>query len=815
MKKIKPALVQSPRMKLSPLAAAILVASNPAASFAAEEINIVIEEVIVTATKRETNLQDVPHSITALTNFDIERMGITDIDDLIRALPSVYMQATMAGRNQLTMRGISTGSNEYRTDSQVAVYVDEQPMTTNSQQVGVRAIDMQRIESLPGPQGTIFGSSSQTGTLRYITNKPDFAGLSGAIDVGAGTTKGGSESHELSGHINIPLIDDVLSLRAVAYSSHEGGYVDNILGSSLSGNFDNAAIVDKDINENDVDGGRLALLWNMSDNWSTLFSVIGENNDAKGTWESDPYLGDYKITRFFDEYRTDDWFSAAISVQGDLGFANLSLTGTHFERAIAYEFDNNVYSQRKDAAYGGRYFQLYNAGDPAYANYGNFPLYDSEYSSSTLLNDQFQDRETLELRLTSQGDSRLQWMVGGYYESVHDGWYYTTEQPNLVNTRAWAAAQAYAYLYLNNYGYENVQYPLAETETSYAGHMDRTVDQIAVFGELGYDLTDKLSVTLGARWSEFERDEFDIYHWPAGLPVPGGFDSDGGYGDFGKSSDTIYKIGAKYQFDEDKMGYFLFSQGFRLGGRNSARAANTGLIPRDFDPDFLDNYEVGFKTQWLDNRLQINVSAFYMDWKDYHVSTGGIGKWWVRGTINAPGADTSGFEANFLWRANARLSISGSLFSASPEFSDDLLEPGGSGDLRIIDGMPMPGSPENKSWLSVNYEVPNVFGGDLWFYYDIAYQSETWSRISDIRDDYKGGLADSWTFSSFSAGLYLNNGVDITFKVRNLFDEQGWNYAYTGYDDYGTEFFGGDPRFKSARALDVPRTMSLSFRKAF
>ena len=158
MKKIKPALVQSPRMKLSPLAAAILVASNPAASFAAEENPIAIEEVIVTATKRETNLQDVPHSITALTNFDIERMGITDIDDLIRALPSVYMQATMAGRNQLTMRGISTGSNEYRTDSQVAVYVDEQPMTTNSQQVGVRAIDMLRIESLPGPQGTIFGS---------------------------------------------------------------------------------------------------------------------------------------------------------------------------------------------------------------------------------------------------------------------------------------------------------------------------------------------------------------------------------------------------------------------------------------------------------------------------------------------------------------------------------------------------------------------------------------------------------------------------------------------------------------------------------
>ena len=229
---------------LTPLAAAIVVALSPAGPALAQDVDAArIDEIIVTATKRELSLQDVPHSIDVLSTAEIDRMSAKGLADVIKALPSVSLTATMPGQNSLVIRGVSQELYEYRTDAQVAIYLDEQPMTTSSQQVGIRAIDMQRIESLAGPQGTLFGSSSQTGTLRYITNKPNHDGFGGRVEARYGSTSGGEGSHDISGHINIPVADDKFALRAVGYSSHDGGYVDNVLGSSLAGNFDNADVV--------------------------------------------------------------------------------------------------------------------------------------------------------------------------------------------------------------------------------------------------------------------------------------------------------------------------------------------------------------------------------------------------------------------------------------------------------------------------------------------------------------------------------------------------------------------------------------------
>ncbi len=234
--------------KLSPLTAAVVAAIYPAAGQAADEPKV-LEEVIVTATKRATDLQDVGQSITAFSTFDIERMGIKSMKDYIAALPSVVLKSERPGRNDLVMRGVSEDANTWYVDSQVSLYLDETPMTTSSQQVSVRAIDLQRIEALPGPQGTLFGASSQTGTLRMITNKPDHDGFSGAIDASYGAIKGGDVSHDISGHLNIPLIENVLSMRIVGYTSHDGGYVDNVYGESWSGSINNSDIVAKDQTE--------------------------------------------------------------------------------------------------------------------------------------------------------------------------------------------------------------------------------------------------------------------------------------------------------------------------------------------------------------------------------------------------------------------------------------------------------------------------------------------------------------------------------------------------------------------------------------
>ena len=194
--------------------------------------NVALEEIIVTATKRELNIQDVGQSIMALTNEDIEKMGIKSMADYIKALPSVVLTAEVPGRNDLVMRGISQDAYTWYVDSTVALYLDEQAMTTSSQQVSVRVIDMARVESLPGPQGTLFGSTSQTGTIRMITNKPDQSGYYGSVETSYGTINGGDSSIDVNGYVNIPL-SDALSMRFVGYTSSDGGYVDNVYGTSL------------------------------------------------------------------------------------------------------------------------------------------------------------------------------------------------------------------------------------------------------------------------------------------------------------------------------------------------------------------------------------------------------------------------------------------------------------------------------------------------------------------------------------------------------------------------------------------------------
>jgi outer membrane receptor protein involved in Fe transport len=776
---------------MTPLAAAVVAALSPTEPVIAQEDDDAIEVIIVTATKRELDLQDVGQSITAFSTADIEKMGIKSMEDYVKALPSVVLKSERPGRNDLVMRGVSEDANTWYVDSQVSLYLDEQPMTTSSQQVSVRAIDMERIEALPGPQGTLFGASSQTGTMRMITNKPNFAGFSGQVEASYGSTKDGEGSYDLNGFLNIPLIDDVLSMRVVAYTSHDGGYVDNVYGESYSGNYDNADIVEEDFNEYDVDGGRVAVLWNMGGEWSTLFSLIGENTELNGSWETDPALGEHKIVRFTDEYRTDDWWSAGITLSGDLGFAALSATATKFDRQIVYTWDNQSYSQWHDSYYG----------------YG---LYDTDYHRSHIFNDQPQERETVEIRLVSQGEGKLQWMAGVYWEDVWDYWYYGAVTDDLVSTDLWSYAQYWA-CYYNYYGYDNVACPLADTDVFYSDTLDRSVEQYAAFAELSYDLTDNLTVIAGARWAEFERDTFTRTAWPEGLPPWGGMANNGETQSKGKTDDILYKFSVNYAIDDDRMVYALFSQGMRLGGPNSARASNfSPSIPKNFESDYMDNYELGIKSTWLDQRLQVNAQLFLMKWSDYQVQIWPDDlPWWVGGTTNADTAESKGIELSVEWRATDNLQVNASAFFADAEFTADVLV----GDDLYRDGMPLVNSPDTKAYLSLLYDIPDVLGGDMWLWYDISYTSETWGRAWYIIDQNRKGLAPSRNSSNFQMGLDLPNELSLTLQVDNVWDQKGYGFVDAS-GSYEPQWFGVD-REQNLRSLERPRTAWISVRKDF
>jgi len=814
---------------MTPLAVAVLAALFPSGhAIAQDEGAAGIEEIIVTATKRELNLQDVPHNIDVLSSVEIERIGAKSLEDVIKALPSISLNNTVPGRNSLVIRGISSGAFQYRTDAQVAVYLDEQPMTTNSQQVGIRSIDMARIESLAGPQGTLFGSSSQTGTIRYISNKPNHSGVNGQVEARYGSTKGGEGSYDFSGHINLPVVEDKFAVRAVGYTSHDGGYIDNVLGTSLSGNFDNANVVEDDFNEYDTDGGRIQALWNMSDKWSVLASLVTEQTHAEGSWDNDPFLGDHKITRFIKENRDDDWYSAGLTLNGDLGFAELSVTATHFDRDIAYNWDNNVYNQYKDRYWGGGlYYELYYAGDPNYVNYPNYALYNSDYLFSTIFNDQEQSRDAVEIRLTSSGESRLQWTAGGYYEDVYDEWYFGSSQPGLENTTMWAYANYLSYYYgvasnyYNNYTPNtNIAYPLAVTDVSFSNTLKRSVKQTALFAEVSYDLTDDWALLGGVRWAQYDRDTFSRFAFPEGLPAGDRGTTDGSFRSIGKTDDAIYKVTLRYNVNDDQMVYALFSQGFRLGGVNSPRAAATGRVPQEYGPDFLDNYEFGMKSQWLNHRLTINANFFLMEWQDYQTGAN-FNQWWLRGTVNATSAETKGIEVQADWQATDRLFLSGNVFAANAKFTSDwsnnyvggVYQGSVPGDLDIRDGMPMPGSPDRKYFISAYYEIPDVLGGDAWVYFDHSYESETWNGTFNIVNNNTNGITPSWIYSSMQAGIRLQNDFEIDVRVRNLFDKKGGGYISTGSNGNADVF--NDPRYHNTRSLSQPRTVWLTVRKRF
>ena len=804
------------RFAVAPLALAIANIALPSTSFAEEEYKA-IEEIVVTANKRAENLQSVPQSITAFSGDTMEIMGINSMSDYINALPSVTLTATQPGRNSLAMRGISSGSGEYYTDGQVAVYLDDIPMTTNSQQVSVRPIDMERVESLHGPQGTLYGSSSQTGTLRLITNKPNHEGLTGSLETSYGMTGGGDNSYDINGHINIPLIEDVLSMRAVLYSTKDGGYVDNVAGASLSGSHRNDDpgynVVDENQNEYGTLGGRVMVALKFNENWNALLTVVTENSELDGSWETDPLLGDYKVTRFIDENREDDWLTGSLTLEGDLGFADLVVSATRVERDIAYNWDNDVYTQYKDRYYGNGY----NAYGYLYG------LYNTEYNRSFIFNDQSQERDTVEIRLASKGESRLQWTAGLFYEDVYDEWFYGSSNENLRDTTAWATAQDYAYYYgianyYNSYTPNpNQAYPLTDSGLGYVNIFKRSVEQTAVFGEVTYDITDDLTVKGGFRWSEFDRDEVSFNYFPDGLITAGRADGgDGATRSQGKADDAIYKLALNYHINEDVMVYGLYSQGFRLGGSNSPRAVATGEVTATYDSDTLDNYELGVKSSWWDKRVKLNATLFQMKWSDYQQSAT-FGQWWNRGTLNAGDAGSTGIELDLGLQATDNLKINLSLFAADAKFDDDIyfsaLADTTTGDVDIRKDMDLPSSPDLKGHVSLLYEIPKMLGGSAWVYFDRSYQSETWNGTTDIVANNRNGLSKSYNVSNLSFGLDMPDGLAVTLQIDNVFDNNDSTYVSTSFNTYGDLF--GDNRFHNERTLERPRTTWLTVRKTF
>ncbi|MDE0450224.1 MAG: TonB-dependent receptor [Gammaproteobacteria bacterium] len=486
------------------------------------------EVIVVTATKREESLQDVPISVQAVTGYTVQELGIETFDEYVEYLPNVVSAGNGPGKKELYIRGSATEQTgptvapAQGSTPGVALYVDELPVSFGARNLDVYAVDLERIEVLSGPQGTLFGESSQSGTVRLITRKPQHGKVATGFNAKFATTADGADTSGASGWLNLP-ISDALAVRAVVYSDTQGGWVDNVpatfvpsgevvdrnnvagYGPDLTGADSvavarNDALVQDDWNEASYRGGRVGAAWALSDNWDVLVQHTSQTLEAEGSFIVDPNLDqDNATARFSPEYNRDSFGLTTWTLNGRLGQLDLIYTGGTLSRDIDSIIDYTHYNN------GGGYITYYLCSGNVYDATDVNNCYDP---TKQYMEESSNARTTHEIRVTTDPERRMR-LLGGLYindvETNHVGdFQYASSNP--------AFAEHVSSYYNDNSGdgfqLGNVSVPTEGINTSgprspfttFFNDFTRTEEQVALFGEVAMDISDAVSVSLSARY---------------------------------------------------------------------------------------------------------------------------------------------------------------------------------------------------------------------------------------------------------------------------------------------------------------------------
>ncbi len=648
---------------LTPVAGAIATALYPGHAAIAQDAdaqdadNYALEEVIVTATKREVSIQDIPASVQAITQEALASMGAKTMEDYARFVPSVNVVSYGAGTSTVVFRGAITGSN-WLAQATSSVYLDEISVTQTGSQPMIRSVDIARIEALSGPQGTLYGSDAQAGTLRIITNQPVMNKFEAVFD---GELRGGSKStgsYRGSLVFNVPLVEDKLAMRVVGFNDRDGGFIDNVYGHTADwhgladrsdpannknpgqfGTLDNAAAVDKNWNDDKVYGGRVHLRWEMNEDWAATASYHYQRSESGADSVMDPFVGDLEVVRFHDNWRDEKFNMYSLKIDGDMGFAQLVGAVSYYKRNIELMEDATTYTHYwsatycHDTYYTADYLPYYWSNPdtgmvvwwPAYCSGTSV---DADYLS-VYYQPAMQDKLTAEMRLQGSGD-HFDWLIGGYYEDSTDSWgdsYHAPTPGGRVND------QFAASLYQDSISlqfwewYHGTEFPNATQNWTAAQNTDWK--QKSVFGEITWHINDSWDLTVGGRY--FDRSNVASYwlnhpgrefYWEGAIAA----DNDEEYrqandmrplGRKGTETRFIPKVSLNYKFSDDKMVYALYTEGVRQGGVNRSRGEP--FFPLQYDSDLMKNHEVGYKSGFADGKGRLNLTYYYMKWQDYQL----------------------------------------------------------------------------------------------------------------------------------------------------------------------------------------------------
>ncbi|HZW60023.1 MAG TPA: TonB-dependent receptor [Woeseiaceae bacterium] len=699
-----------------------------------------LEEIVVTARKRSENLQDIPQAILAISQADIARSGLQTMDDYARKIPSLTYVARGPGANKIVFRGVAEAGTAFFTDSSAALYLDEQPLTQPVLTPEPRLVDIARMEALSGPQGTLYGGSAQSGTLRIVTNKADPSAFAANVSASVSSGSTSDNSYDLSGVLNIPLVKDKLALRLVGFSAEDGGYIDNVLGSSPGGTFDNASVVEKNAaGEARYKGGRASLRWDANERWSLTGNIVFQDVDSSGDTDHMPdRVGDLQQVRFIDEFRNDRWTQYGLTVEGDLGFAQVVAATSYFTREILYQIDNTeyvAYLRGFYAAYG--YYVSYAFGpDPVGQGW---------------INPQDTRRFSQEIRLSHDGE-KWAWLGGIYYERFDDHWDFQSRIADYESTNSFQFWYAY-------YGAQ----PGTTNNAFWNSNNHTQTEQYAAFGELTYQGIEDWDFTVGARWFDHERDRRYFVARPFGR-----LEQD--LNPIQSENDLTLKFSASYRIDDDKMVYALYSEGFRNGGRNITRPG--AVLPANYDPDFLQNYELGLKSQWANGRLRANVTAFHMVWEDYQLGVTDPGPLFATMIINVGDAEIDGLEIDMSALPMDGLEFElNALFLNAETTSDNSF-------IGVDAGARLPVSPELKVSSSLQYTFPQtLYGGNPYARVQYSYYGDSLNGVEcNTADCFDPVVQPSYSISDVKFGIEAE-GWEVNVFLNNLTDERARLYV--------------------------------------
>ncbi|TRW18330.1 TonB-dependent receptor [Glacieibacterium frigidum] len=710
-------------------------------------------------------------SIQVLGQARLDQLQVQAFDDYVRFLPSVTYQTAGPGSARVYFRGVSSGENANHSSSQptVGIYLDEQPITTIQGALDIHLYDIARVEALAGPQGTLYGSSSEAGTIRIITNKPDPSKFSGAFDFEVNKVTDGEFGYVAEGFVNVPLSDKI-AVRAVGWYDKDAGFIDNVLATRrfpVSGILATTApFVEDDYNDVETYGGRIALGIELDDSWTITPAIMGQKQRSDGFFGQESGRAKKRqVAQFNPEFNTDDWYQASLTIEGKVGDWSLTYAGAYLKRNIDGISDYSDYSYFYDALNGSGAYICDNAGNLVSPN--QYIISKPRFT-----------KQSHEFRIASPADKRLRLIAGLFYQRQKNG----IEE---------------------NYIIDNIADIITVKGTDsniWLTKQVRVDRDYAVFGELAYDITDKLTLTAGTRVYKYDNSLVGFFGYAAGFSSRTGeaacFNTDGttrrsnpagtpvpntvagapciNLDRRTKDTDWLPKVNLTYKINDDALVYATFSRGFRPGGIN-----RRGTV-EPYAPDVLDNYELGFKTSFADNKVRFNGAIYQLDWDDVQFSS--LGENGLTIIRNAGNARIRGFEfdLNVQPTTGLTLGVSGSYnnaklvtdFCASANSTQDCTIPGPGGAANSVlapAGTRLPDTARFKGNAVARYEVEVRDGIDAHIQGAVVREGK---RLGDLRPatraivgDFPGyttvDLSVGFKTGRFSAELYGTNIFDV------------------------------------------------------